>query len=394
MAKLQNSPRWRFVEMGGSKLIDILGKTNPWSNRSCGREDCQPCNSNPENKGVGACWSESCTYKISCKACRDEDKSAEYIGETARTFYSRSKEHYEGLKARKEDNILWNHCQEIHGGVEVEFKFELLRKHKTCFNRQVTEGVFILNNRSTYPMNRKQEFNSNAFPELLVEEKGTLVSHRKRQPDPIEICSSQESPNKRAKHSIEPKESNSGSRNEEATASKQNNLTRLFDKCRRKAENKLNATPNPRAATPKETDNDNDKNQGANEMSLNQKTNREDNRTTNEPMESKNDKDRKQETIVRETDKKHEESDLDKLRRRKKGLGIYSKRRGSENPKARARKLKRTLTTVVPTLVGQRKINDIFTPFKLSTIDHHKQLNQRESPDRTTLDGARLTSDN
>ena len=245
-------------------------------------------------------------------------------------------------------------------------------------------------------MNRRQEFNSNSFPELLVEERGTIVSHRKRQPDPVDSNHGQESPSKKAKHSNDPQESSSGNRHEEATATKQNNLMRMFENCRKKAEAKLSATSSIGTATLKEANTQivrntkelnqetRVKNQDISRMSLSQETTRAENRITNELMNKKNEttKDRKPETIGRITARKHEECDLNKLRRKKQGLGIYSKRKGPDSPETPIRKLKRTHTTVVPTLKGQRKINDIFIPCNLSTIDYHTQLNQRESPEK------------
>ena len=85
--------------------MDILGNTNPWSDLGCGRPQCHPCETNPEGRGTRDCWSENCTYQISCKACEEIGKTAKYIGESARTLYLRSLEHYKGLKDRKVDNV-------------------------------------------------------------------------------------------------------------------------------------------------------------------------------------------------------------------------------------------------------------------------------------------------
>ena len=55
-SRLQDVTRWKFVEKGGRKLIDILGNTNPWADEFFGRLDCKPCTTNPEGKGEGGCW--------------------------------------------------------------------------------------------------------------------------------------------------------------------------------------------------------------------------------------------------------------------------------------------------------------------------------------------------
>ena len=43
-------------------------------------------------------------------------ESAEYIGESSRSLYLRSFEHWKALDARKPDNVSRNHCMEVHGG--------------------------------------------------------------------------------------------------------------------------------------------------------------------------------------------------------------------------------------------------------------------------------------
>ena len=38
------SPAVRFLERGGSTIVDLLGKSNPWAKEAaCGREGCLPC---------------------------------------------------------------------------------------------------------------------------------------------------------------------------------------------------------------------------------------------------------------------------------------------------------------------------------------------------------------
>ena len=44
-ARLNNTPRWKFVENSGQKLKDILTKSDPWGSRECIREECWPCQS-------------------------------------------------------------------------------------------------------------------------------------------------------------------------------------------------------------------------------------------------------------------------------------------------------------------------------------------------------------
>ena len=42
--------RIKFVERGGTTIMNILGRKNPWAREGCDREDCLPCS---EEKGKG-----------------------------------------------------------------------------------------------------------------------------------------------------------------------------------------------------------------------------------------------------------------------------------------------------------------------------------------------------
>ena len=93
--------KFKFVERGGTSLLNLLCRNNPWANRSCEREECLVCMSNEEGKG-GSCEKESVVYCIDCKRCKEEEgKIAEYWGETARTAFLRGGEHIKGLKEKK-----------------------------------------------------------------------------------------------------------------------------------------------------------------------------------------------------------------------------------------------------------------------------------------------------
>ena len=48
--KLNNSPRVRFIERVGNKLITLLCNKDPWSKAHCGRQDCWCC-SNEDTQG-------------------------------------------------------------------------------------------------------------------------------------------------------------------------------------------------------------------------------------------------------------------------------------------------------------------------------------------------------
>ena len=51
-SRLHDVPRVKIVERGGSKLMDQLGKKDPWANTSCNKSDCMICQSKCKKKGT------------------------------------------------------------------------------------------------------------------------------------------------------------------------------------------------------------------------------------------------------------------------------------------------------------------------------------------------------
>ena len=45
----------KLVEKTGDKIVDLLHKSNPWSDEDCGRMACLLCNSAGEKEMRGAC---------------------------------------------------------------------------------------------------------------------------------------------------------------------------------------------------------------------------------------------------------------------------------------------------------------------------------------------------
>ena len=90
--------RFKIVEKGGVTLENLLRRSNPWSDESCGRPDCFPC----QGERGGMCWREGVTYTLYCLECGEE--VAAYFGESGRNGYSRGKEHFEKKIAKDEDN--------------------------------------------------------------------------------------------------------------------------------------------------------------------------------------------------------------------------------------------------------------------------------------------------
>ena len=63
----------KVVERAGTKLEDILTKSNPWQGIDCGRKLCLLCETKEKtgkNKGQD-CHKRSCVYEIWCLDCQD-----------------------------------------------------------------------------------------------------------------------------------------------------------------------------------------------------------------------------------------------------------------------------------------------------------------------------------
>ena len=69
-SKLTNKPRVKFVEKGGTKLKDMICKSNPWSNIDCERDTCPTC-ANQDEKQRGRCQQEGICYSFSCMGCQE-----------------------------------------------------------------------------------------------------------------------------------------------------------------------------------------------------------------------------------------------------------------------------------------------------------------------------------
>ena len=115
-------------EDGGVALSGYLVKTDPSGSKICPREDCQLCRRGDIKRNI-CCWRAGSGYCVDCvrDSCLEESpggrkySKSKYQGETARTGYTRLKQHYaayarDTTKA-KEGSWMWEHTQESHGGI-------------------------------------------------------------------------------------------------------------------------------------------------------------------------------------------------------------------------------------------------------------------------------------
>ena len=182
----------RVVEKGGDKLINTLGRNDPWAgDRSCTDQDCIPCASRRwvrEEKKLAKsrgetlpdilltnssnqCRREGCNYTLQCLGCLDLGNQALYRGESARSCRQRQKEHSQDLKNGVVTSPLVIHTVEVHGGLTPKFLVLLDTVEPKAMYRLIRESVLIqgVDQASHYNLNRCQEWGSKSvLPEVQV----------------------------------------------------------------------------------------------------------------------------------------------------------------------------------------------------------------------------------
>ena len=99
-----------MVEKSGTKLKDHFPLTNLWEGTKCEREDCPTCREEFPN-----CKKRNLVYESTCLVCKpeagrrgpikevDKDVPSHYVGETTRSLYERSREHWEAYRSGNAD---------------------------------------------------------------------------------------------------------------------------------------------------------------------------------------------------------------------------------------------------------------------------------------------------
>ena len=161
----------KVVEQGGIPLHSILVNTEPRCEDHCSKTDCQSCLS-------GQTKNQSCHrgalggvgYEAECLICEQEGRIALYHGESSRTLYTRSKEHWNDYNKRKADKPLYKHQKNFHPGQVAQFKIKATKFFKDPLTRQIDEGVRINNSQSSpdFLMNSKAEFRQGEVARVVL----------------------------------------------------------------------------------------------------------------------------------------------------------------------------------------------------------------------------------
>ena len=94
-----------------------------------------------------------------------------YLGETSRSLHERQTDHAKNaVDSKKHDT---SHMQQhgiFHEGI-MDFKYNVLRTHRSAFERQVSEAICIrlMKLKGINILNNKKEYNRCLLPELVVE---------------------------------------------------------------------------------------------------------------------------------------------------------------------------------------------------------------------------------
>ena len=90
-----------------------------------------------------------------------------YVGETARSAYTRGKEHARALDRKEKASVLWRHTQEKHEGSNPDYRMNIVGVFGgDALSRQVSEAVHIRHTLNA--INNKEEWNSLTLPSLSV----------------------------------------------------------------------------------------------------------------------------------------------------------------------------------------------------------------------------------
>ena len=132
--------RIRVIERGGSKLVHLLGRNDPWaSQKTCRDPACVTCTSRTWLKekakearkrkeelppgllrsGSHACRREGVNYSLQCLTCLSIGCRTLYRGESSRSSRQRHGEHWRDLEAGVVTSPMVLHAIQEHGGDET-----------------------------------------------------------------------------------------------------------------------------------------------------------------------------------------------------------------------------------------------------------------------------------
>ena len=123
----------------------------------------------------GSCKTKSITYTSTCTVCTGLGRTTQYIGESGRSIFERSREHLRQAKTKNTKSHIREHLEAQHPGVTPEpwvFRFSITGSYRSALDRQLSEAIQISRasgNNETI-LNSKLEFNRCLIPTLATED--------------------------------------------------------------------------------------------------------------------------------------------------------------------------------------------------------------------------------
>ena len=183
----------KIVERCGTKIVDLITKSNLWGDKDCERDDCWSCSETNRGGKKGDCFKKNIVYETYCITCKEieekeenekeekekkennrkKDFKVKYIGESARSLYERSIEHMDDFNSLSEKSHMLKHYLIAHKDMkreEVKFGIKVRNRYKKAFERQIGEAISIEQElmKNTTLLNSKSEFNRCTVPRLTM----------------------------------------------------------------------------------------------------------------------------------------------------------------------------------------------------------------------------------
>ena len=165
-SSMMGCKRINVVEAGGSKLINVLGKNNPWESQMyCTDNSCVTCTlrawlkeqektakqngtSMPKftlKVGSTLCRREGVNYSLKCLLCLETGVDSRYQGVSSRLSCQRHGEHQAAVDTGLVSNPMVLHSVEQHGGTMPRFIATINRVDPRALYRACRESVQIAN---------------------------------------------------------------------------------------------------------------------------------------------------------------------------------------------------------------------------------------------------------
>ena len=174
----------KVVERTGTPLVRQFPLTRLWEGTPCPRSDCVTCTQGGGGE-IYPCSRRNVVYENICLICHPEAAEKEgkleegvasqavYVGESARSIYERSREHWDDYVKGETDSHILKHHVLAHGGRgEPQFHFRPVRFHRTALGRQLHEAVRIRRRGGEVVLNSKGEYNRCEIARLVLGDAG------------------------------------------------------------------------------------------------------------------------------------------------------------------------------------------------------------------------------